>query len=167
VPGLLCAGQYPGDVSPENRDRKLRGLLDHGIRRVVSLMEQDETSYGGTPFEPYVSRLSQLAAERGLAVECLALPIRDARAPSREGMRQILDLLDDSLARKIATYVHCWGGHGRTSTVVACHLMRGGRTAEQALAAIAEFRRSLPKSHPPFENDQEAFVRAWSEQRPL
>ena len=50
--GLLCAGCYPGDKDPTNRDAKLQGLLDHGIRRVLSLMEATEKGHGGCNFEP-------------------------------------------------------------------------------------------------------------------
>lgn len=33
-PGLICAGHYPGDLDPQERDKKLRGLLDLGLRRI-------------------------------------------------------------------------------------------------------------------------------------
>ena len=45
--GLLCAGCYPGDLDPATRDAKLGGLLDCGIRRVISLMQPGETDYSG------------------------------------------------------------------------------------------------------------------------
>src|ERR1700730_13576095 len=76
--GLLCAGHYPGDPDPLERDAKLRGLLDCKIGQVLSLMEADEKSRGGRPFEPYAARLQELAGERGVSVECDRLPIKDA-----------------------------------------------------------------------------------------
>ncbi len=79
----LCAGCYPGDLDPSTRDAKLRGLLDCAIRRVLSLMDATEKSGGGRSFEPYVSRLQELAAGRRAAVECLSFPMRDASAPNR------------------------------------------------------------------------------------
>jgi hypothetical protein len=108
--GLLCAGCYPGDPDPERRDAKLQGLLDCGIRQVLSLMEANEKSHGGRPFEPYVPRLLELAAERNVVVECRSLPIRDASAPNPPALRAILDVLETALREQTPTYLHCWGG---------------------------------------------------------
>src|SRR2546426_11044262 len=107
-PGLLCAGQYPGASVAWERDAKLQGLLDCGIRQVLNLQEVDEKSYGGLPFDPYIPHLQKLAAERGVAVECLRMPIHDASVPTRATMKQILDRIDDSLQRKMPIYLHCW-----------------------------------------------------------
>src|SRR3712207_6971239 len=41
-------------------------------------------------------------------------------------------------------YVHCWGGIGRTGTVVGCYLVEHGMDGEQAIAAIAEWRAGTP-----------------------
>lgn len=157
----LCAGSYPGDLDAAVRDAKLRGLLDCGIRRVISLMEVGETSRGGRPFEPYEPRLQGLAAEAGLAIEFVRMSIRDASSPTRAVLDTVLDKLDESLELGIPTYLHCWGGHGRTSTVAACHLIRHGSTPEQAIAQVFLWREGLPKNHHPFEGDQERFVRSW------
>ncbi len=151
--GLLCAGCYPGDLDPAQRDAKLSGLLDCNIRLVVSLMEDTERSYDGRSFAPYVPRLQELAAERGVSVECQCLPIRDASAPTPLAMREILDTIDACLQRKIPTYVHCWGGHGRTSTVIACHLIRRGSSPQQAIESVLGWRVDLPKNHFPFERE--------------
>ena len=164
--GFLCAGCYPGDLVPAERDRKLRGLLDCGIRRVINLMEEDEKS-GGRAFEPYMPLLQALAAESGSTVECLRLSIRDASVPAPSVMRQILDGIDESLSNQIPTYVHCWGGHGRTSTVVGCHVIRHGRTAAQAFEQIGHWRSALPKNHDPFEGSQRRFIETWSEHDPV
>ncbi|QDT16623.1 protein-tyrosine phosphatase family protein [Alienimonas californiensis] len=160
--GLLCAGHYPGDQEPATRDDKLRGLLDCGVRRVLCLMEATERGRGGRPFEPYVPRLQALAAERQAAVECLSLPMPDASAPPEGALEQALELIEAGLRDETPTYLHCWGGHGRTGTVVACLLIRQGRTAQQAIDALLGFRTDLPRNHHPFEGDQERFIRSWA-----
>ena len=159
--GLLCAGQYPGAPDAAGRDAKMAGLLDCGLRRVISLMEPTETSRGGAPFAPYLPRLCELAAARGTWVEWVGIPVRDATAPSPERMGEILGALDDGLARGMPTYLHCWGGHGRTGTVVACHLIRRGRAPAAAISEVQRLRAGLPKSHDPFEAGQRAFVLNW------
>ena len=165
--GLLCAGCYPGDADAKTRDAKLRGLLDCGIRQVLSLMEPDEKSHGGQPFEPYAPRLTELASERNLVVKCWSMPIRDASAPTPAVLRPILDMLDTVLSEQTPTYLHCWGGHGRTGTVIACHLIERGSTPQEAIDAILDWRADLPKNHHPFEGGQERFVRGWTGGRDL
>jgi hypothetical protein len=159
--GLLCAGCYPGDLDPATRDAKLGGLLDCGIRRVISLMEPGETDYCGRPFEPYVPRLNELAAERGLAVECLNMPVRDASVPNPAVLREVLAVIGMALERREPLYLHCWGGHGRTGTVVACHLIREGYDPWQAIAAVERLRADLPKNHYPFAENQVRFILSW------
>ncbi len=41
VPGLRCAGQYPGDPDPAARDEERRALLDVGLRCVIRRMAPD------------------------------------------------------------------------------------------------------------------------------
>lgn len=159
--GLLYAGHYPGAVDPTERDVKLCGLLDCGIRQIVSLMEDKETDHYGRPFAPYRDRLRELAIERGASVDCLSLPIRDTSTPSRASMKAYLDHLDESVEQRIATYFHCWGGSGRTSTVVASYLIRHGDSPQEAIYKLGRFRAALPKRHYPFEGGQEAFVLSW------
>jgi hypothetical protein len=159
--GLLCAGHYPGDLNPRVRDSKLAGLLDCGIRRVVNLIPRDETGAHGLPFDPYEPHLRALAAARGVPVECLRMGFPDGQTPDRATMNAILDRLDASIAAGEAVYIHCWGGHGRTSTVAGCYLVRHGMTPQAAIEQILAWRSTLPRRHHPFEPGQEAYVRAW------
>ncbi|MBA3406233.1 MAG: dual specificity protein phosphatase family protein [Gemmatimonadaceae bacterium] len=41
-------------------------------------------------------------------------------------------------------YVHCWGGVGRTGTVVGCYIVRHGRTGDDALGEVND--SSEPRS---------------------
>ena len=85
------------------------------------------------------------------------------------GMAAALDAVDMALRDGLGVYVHCWGGIGRTGTLVGCWLVRHGQTADEALALIRERRRGLevtgryPRS--PQTDEQERFVRAWVEGR--
>ena len=161
VPGLLCAGQYPGDVNAENREAKIRGLVECGIRRVLNLMEETETGWSKQAFVPYAPQLTEAAAEQDNQVECLRFSIRDAWVPSRAGMKRILDAIDEAVQANTPVYVHCWGGHGRTSTVIGCWLVRHGMTGQDAIAQIQEWRKDLPKHHYPLEDEQEHFILCW------
>jgi hypothetical protein len=158
--GLFCAGHYPGDRDGTQRIAKATGLLDAGIRRVISLIPEGETG-GGVPFVPYEPLLQELAAPRGLTVECIRLGYPDGTTPTREHMRKVLDTIDASLAANEPLYLHCWGGHGRTGTTVGCFLIRHGASAQATIDQILTWRAPLPNNRYPFEGQQEAFVRSW------
>ena len=51
-------------------------------------------------------------------------------------MRAILDLLHRETAVGRACYVHCWGGIGRTGTVIGCWLRESGLDGDAALAQV-------------------------------
>jgi protein-tyrosine phosphatase len=137
VPGKILAGAYPGDLHAEAHERKIRALVDAGVRRFVSLMEIHETNYGGQPFVPY----EELAQSLHPQVACLRFPIRDETVPSPETLGKILDALDQMLADEQTLYVHCWGGKGRTGTVIGCWLMRHGlATCDNVLDELARMR---------------------------
>ncbi|KKM08615.1 hypothetical protein SY88_23015 [Clostridiales bacterium PH28_bin88] len=145
---------------------KLSGLVACGIGRVITLMEEDERDWLGKPFIPYGSRLHALAAAAGRPIEVVRHPIRDGGVPTPERMRIILDDIKASHARGTPVYVHCWGGKGRTGTVVGCFLMRCGMAeSESVLDMIDRMRREDPKRYDPSpENDrQREMVTFWRE----
>ncbi len=59
VPGLLLAGESPGDRMEAEARRKLRRFLDGGITYFLDLTEEDEG------LEPYAGLLQDEAAARG------------------------------------------------------------------------------------------------------
>jgi ADP-ribosyl-[dinitrogen reductase] hydrolase len=154
----LLAGAYPGDRDPRLHASRLDALVDLGVTRVVSLMEEGEVSHGGEPFRPYASALDAA----GVAVE--RHPIRDGSTPSVETVAEILDAVDAALAGGDTVYVHCWGGRGRTGTIIGCWLVRHGRVEPDA--AVDELRRlrahcADAHERAPETRDQERRVRAW------
>ena len=164
IPGKLLAGYYPGDKDPTEEDCKLRGLIDVGIRQVIDLMEEHETDHGGNPFEWYHSRLKMLAAGRGVKVGYARIPIRDESVPEPEVMKLILSTIDAAIAQEEPVYVHCWGGRGRTGTVVGCYLIEQGlATPDNVFEKIALLRANEPTAHVPSPDtgEQREFVRSW------
>jgi hypothetical protein len=164
-PGRLLAGFYPGDLSKQKAEQKLRDLLDVGITCVVNLMEEDELGANGQPFRPYTGLLMQLATVRHVEVTYVRMPMRDQDIPAVATMQMILDTIDSAIQRKLATYVHCWGGLGRTGTVVGCYLARHGMASgDEALNRIIHLRRDHDTaSHRPSPEtpEQRAMVRQW------
>jgi hypothetical protein len=163
TPGKFLVGYYPGDRQKDMMVLKLQGLLDSGIRCVINLMEPDERDHDGLPFLNYVPVLKQLA-DGGPPIECHRIPIRDLDVPTPAFMIQILDRIDEALKEDCPVYIHCWGGRGRTGTVVGCWLARHGiAEGMDALEMIKVLRRFDSKSHWPSPEmaSQIAMVLSW------
>jgi hypothetical protein len=164
-PGRLLAGAYPGSRDPEEAGLKLNGLLRCGILKVINLMEERERGHFGEPFVPYKEVLTSAAKKLGLEVSIPRWAIADAGIPAPWKMRNILDEIDVSVGRSRPVYVHCWGGRGRTGTVVGCYLVRHGLSGKEALERIKMLRRHEPKAPLPSpENElQTNMVLSWKE----
>lgn len=67
-----------------------------------------------------------MAEETSCSVTVTRIPIRDFSVPSRGDMRRILDDIDENIGNNKPVYIRCWGGIGRTGTVVGCYLARHG-----------------------------------------
>jgi protein tyrosine phosphatase len=163
-PGRLLAGYYPGDKSPAERDRKLQDLLDCGVTRIINLMEPNEADHSRKPFEAYEPRFRELARGRGLSVECKRFPIVDRSVPSEAVLTTILDALAAALMNQETIYVHCWGGRGRTGTVIGCHLRRSRKlTGKEALAVLSDLTKHSPAfGIVPEMPEQRVFVEQWN-----
>ena len=163
VPGKLLAGEYPGSPLPWQSRIKLLRLLDAGITYFLDLTSNKD------PLKPYAKQLRALATAKGISVTHSRKSIPDRGCPSTELMREILDEIDAALADGHRVYVHCWGGVGRTGTVIGCHLVRSGAKGEEALRQLEDLfsnmsrlkRTMNPRS--PETDAQRSFVVEWKE----
>ena len=115
---------------------------------------------------PYEPLLKELAPLYELEVNYTRISIRDRGIPTVEAMRRILDTVDEAIEKKRKVYVHCWGGIGRTGTVVGCYLVRHGETPKHALAEVDKLFRTRPNiydSHSPETDEQFQFILDWRE----
>jgi len=163
VPSLLLAGAYPGDPDPDEHRQKIQTLVDAGVRAFVNLMREDETNWAGVPFVPYVDLVRQVCPD----AVCVRHPIRDLSVPSASEMCDVLDTIDQYLESHRPVYVHCWGGVGRTGTVIGCWLLRH-RLAEptdvlDVLMRLRQQDRERRNRMSPETGEQQRFVREWPE----
>ena len=165
APGQFLAGCYPGDRESPVACLKLQGLLAAGVTRIISLMEASEVGHGGVPFADYRAEFECLAATTGRRVACDRFEITDMGIPAVATMSTILNAIDGEHAEGGCVYVHCWGGKGRTGTVVGCWLMRHGRaTADTVLQQLVHLTAHNRVAFPEIpQTDQQChFVRSWT-----
>ena len=163
IPGRFAAGEYPGEANPDAAAAKLRTLFRAGIDHFIDLTEADEW------LEPYAEIAVREGNRLGKKVVHERYPIVDMRVPRRaQETACILDAIDKALADGKTVYLHCWGGVGRTGTMVGCWLVRHGRTGDEALAQVAEWWSGVDKAYrlpnSPQTRQQCSYVRNWTEQ---
>ena len=163
----FTAGEYPGAPYTKS-DAQLRARLDlflsAGICAFIDLTSTTD------PLKPYEPTLRSIAQERSIEVSHERLTIPDMGVSDAAHMRRVLDTIDAHLADGRHVYVHCWGGVGRTGTVVGCWLVRHGMTGDEAIDQVQTlFNTMSPKKladHPegsPQTEPQRAMVRNWRE----
>ena len=150
----LLAGEYPGGVDPEAAERRLRAFAESGITVFVDL------THPADALAPY-EHLLPAGGRR------IAHPITDLGTTTVPHMTRILDDVDGALAEERSVYVHCWGGIGRTGTVVGCWLVRHGLDEGDPLRRIARLRRGVPDAwaSSPQTAAQRAMVTGWKRGR--
>ena len=137
-PGKLLAGRYPGST--------LGHLTDVGVTLFVDLTEEGE-------LEPYARRLGSARHTR--------FPILDMWVTSAHQLARTLDAIDAEIDAGGIVYVHCWGGCGRTGTVVSAWWIRHGADPSEALARYQERCRAYSSRRCPETPEQVALVLSW------
>jgi hypothetical protein len=143
--GRFLAGPYPhsGD-----RITRLRNL---GVTLFLDLTEAGE--YGSLSYDALL----------GGGIRAVRKPLRDFTAPRPDEMREILNLIDFELDAGGVVYLHCFGGIGRTGTVVGCYLVRHGMPPDEAIEAIGRLRADTDTADWPSPESEEQceLVETW------
>jgi protein-tyrosine phosphatase len=139
APSRLLAGEYPGARVTTEAEAKVDRLLTAGVTLFIDLTEAGEYN-----LRPYAELAQQVAARSNKSVSHRRLSIPDLAIPTGHKMGEILDTIDTALVQDETIYVHCFGGIGRTGTVIGCWLVRHGLDGDEALAHIARWREGTP-----------------------
>ena len=133
--GIIYAGEYPGDKNGELAKHKIERMHHFGIRHFIDLTEEGE-------LRPYNHLLpSDTTYTR--------FPIVDCGAPkSMESVQRLLLRIEELKKMDGYVYVHCWGGVGRTGTIIACYLSQNWKEVDMnhTLEVLRRNFSEMPKS---------------------
>jgi len=147
--GRLLATEYPGAKDEEKALRKLQVLLDSGINSFVDLTEAGERTWDGSPMVPYNGLMGP-----GVAYRRFAIP--DTSVIDDAGYDRILDYIQAELDAGRVVLCHCWGGKGRTGTVVGSWLIDNeGVGYPEVIDRMQELRRRSSKAEHPVPDTEE------------
>ena len=192
VEGRFAAGAYPSKPDYTGSGpipKPLELLLDTGIDVFINLTQDYP---GGTDERFTHSRYDPGVGGRAEIVRC---PVPDEHLPacplegdeakeaairmhrmeeghphcpndqSRAETKKILDTVDSALDEGDNVYVHCWGGSGRTGTIVGCWLRRHGLVAaNEVLERLQKLRLGDRKGRwkeTPNTEEQRKFIKGW------
>ncbi|MBM4413542.1 MAG: hypothetical protein FJ040_08895 [Chloroflexi bacterium] len=150
----IWAGAYPSTYphSAEGTKATLDWLVAHQVGVIIDLTTPDDQ----------LPEYCDIVTTHAPSITYMRFPIRDVSIPSEPLMLAILDAMSAAVADGKRVYVHCWGGVGRTGTVIGCWYVRQGTTGDEALARIKSVRAGIERESPET-TAQSEFVRNWCE----
>lgn len=158
LPNKLIAGEVPTHVNLDQTYIKLDALKAIGVDVVINLMEPDEKNTQGKSFFDYSDYLKRFD------ITTYRLPIVDLSVPTVDEMNQIIRLIDLNLKAGKTVYFHCWGGVGRTGTVLGCYLKQFCYASNKNVFELIHYLKRTTPIHErdsPETNEQREFVLNW------
>ncbi|MEW5309729.1 MAG: hypothetical protein WDW38_001591 [Sanguina aurantia] len=139
IPGRVIAGAYPASLDDAETERILSTMLELGMNTFVCLQAEvnintpEHAWRAGHGLRPYIKDAQKIlskAHETGSPritqqkIDFLHLPIIDGNVTTDSALNRLAEDVMERVVRGEKLYIHCWGGHGRTGTLVAVMLGR-------------------------------------------
>lgn len=132
----VYGGEYPREYDDKKSVDKIKQFKRFGITHFIDLTEEGE-------LRPY----DQMLASQ---MQHIRFPIKDESVPKdiasvKELIGHIQGILEESDRNKV--YIHCWGGIGRTGTIVGCLLSHQHKfDYQETMNALTRAFSDCPKS---------------------
>lgn len=142
LPGRLMVGAFPGVPEDDENDRVLSSILGVGVTTFVCLQREydpratEQQWRSGVSLRPYFEKAVEIAAwmdrndddvyKRQLSF--IHFGIEDCSVGEDHAVTNFaVELAERLRSTNEIIYLHCWGGHGRTGTIVCLllHLLYG------------------------------------------
>lgn len=142
IPGVLLVGAYPATQDDEETIDLITSILKLGVTKFVCL-QQEYREFGvtkhmwktGQALRPYFEDVREIVKAKAshyqlegfeiVSEENLSFvhfPIKDCGITDDSGVLDLAKRLVKCISEGEIIYLHCWGGHGRTGTVVCIML---------------------------------------------
>lgn len=143
-PDRLLAGEYPGSLDESTARRKIRCLVAAGIDSFLDLTEDGVMQ----PYAELLAEEAEAIGKPGPSHHRFAIP--DVDIVSETEYDKIVSHIRDEIDAGKRMYVHCWGGKGRTGTVIGCWLIDNDGLGYQAtLERLQALREGTKKAREP------------------
>ncbi len=165
LPNKLLAGEIPSSKTESRKIEKINNILDCNIDVIINLMEEVEKNFSDEVLEDYSITFFKEADKKNKKIEMLQYAIKDLNIPTESFMVEILNKIDQQIALGKKVYVHCWGGVGRTGTVIGCYLVRHGfAEPDKVIDTINYLKRTtnIAQRSSPETEEQCQFALNWS-----
>jgi protein-tyrosine phosphatase len=148
----IYAGAFPGDIKDSVNDINLIRILNLGVSKFVCLQTEYNPNcpkfrWQQTGFRPYFTDLQKILANKSsyklLQTESETasfehLPIVDLKTTEDYKVLALAKKLVKDYHSGARMYIHCWGGHGRTGTVVCLMLYLMYGISEEEIFAYCD-----------------------------
>eukprot|EP00798_Chlamydomonas_sp_ICE-L_P002066 gene2066-18250_t len=139
IRGRVMAGAYPASLNDTETDQILTTLLELGVNTFVCLQAEvnihcPESSWRNQRgLRPYIKDAQKLLGKahetadpkiQQQKIDFLHLPIIDGNVTTDNAMHKLAEDCIQRVLQGENLYIHCWGGHGRTGTLVSVMLGR-------------------------------------------
>jgi hypothetical protein len=152
--GKIICGSYPYDLNPHIGEKIIASLLEKGINVFIDLTETDEKTSEGIKLLQYETSLNDRAQYINISIN---------EESHRTNLIKVESMINELLQEGKKIFLHCRGGHYRTSLVCTYYLMQHFKLEfSEAFNIVSSSRKDdnyiMPIKYPDISNTIEQYL---------